>query len=56
MILDPQQKLTISLSRTSDGQHDYLQILSGDQFALNIVLVAKSIDIVDQRPPKKGKA
>lgn len=43
------KKLVISLSKTSDGQHEYLQILSTDQFSLNIVLIAEKFDIVDRR-------
>ncbi len=45
--------LKLTLSKTSDGQHDYLQIVSDDQFALNIVLIADQIDVDDRRTPPK---
>lgn len=50
----PQQPLSISISRTSDGQHEYLQIMSADQFSLNIVLISPKFTITDKRP--KGKS
>ena len=47
--------LKLTLSKTQDGQHDYLQIVSDDQFALNIVLIADKIDVDDRRKPAKPK-
>ena len=41
--------LTITLSKTADGKHDYLQIITDDQFAINIVLIADKIDVKDVR-------
>lgn len=41
--------LTITISRTVNGQADYLQILSQDGFGLNIVLIANQIRVEDQR-------
>ncbi len=43
------QKLTIQISKTADGQQNYMQILSGDQFSLNIVLIADEIVVDDRR-------
>ena len=48
--------LKLTLSKTQDGQHDYLQIVSDDQFALNVVLIADKIDVDDRREPVKPKA
>ena len=45
--------LQVTLSRTSDGKYDYLQVVSDDQFALNIVLIADSIDVKDTRKSDK---
>ena len=42
-------ELTIQISKTSDGQHDYLQITSSDQVTLNIVLIADTIHVQDRR-------
>jgi hypothetical protein len=53
MIPLPNLKLTIS--ETADGSSDYLQIVSDDQFALNIVLIAGKIEVADSRPPEKPK-
>jgi hypothetical protein len=45
----PYPKLTVTVSKTADGKTDYLQVLSGDQFALNIVLIADKIEMRDAR-------
>jgi len=42
-------KLTIQLSKTSDGQGTYLQIMSADMFTINVVLIADVIEIRDDR-------
>lgn len=41
-------KLTITVSKTVDGAQDYLQILSGDAFSVNIVLLGE-IEVHDTR-------
>lgn len=41
--------LTVTLSKTSDGQDDYLQIMSLDQFSVNIVLISSKITVKDAR-------
>ena len=42
-------ELTITVTRTSNGEADYVQIMTKDQFALNIVLISAGIKIVDAR-------
>ena len=43
------QPLTVTVSKTSDGQDDYLQILSADSFSVNIVLISSKITVQDVR-------
>jgi hypothetical protein len=45
----PYTELRITVTKTADGSADYVQILSGDQFALNIVLIANRIVVQDAR-------
>lgn len=45
--------LRVSVNKLADGSTDYLQITSDDQFALNIVLIAGKVEIIDHRPPEK---
>jgi len=47
--LFPQQPLTITVTRTADGQADYVQVMSADQFSVNIVLIASKIEVRDAR-------
>jgi len=42
-------KLTITISKTSDGKRDYLQIMSDDAFSVNVVFVAEKIVVKDVR-------
>lgn len=42
-------KLNITLSKTRDGKQDYLQVMSDDFMAVNIVLIADSIEVQDAR-------
>lgn len=44
-----QEELTITVTKTADGQNNYVQILSKDQFTLNIVLIAQEIKVEDHR-------
>lgn len=46
-------KLTVQVTKTRQGDSDYLQILSDDQFAVNIVLIAPQIVVSDDRPKTK---
>ena len=43
-------KLNVTISKTSDGESDYLQIMSPDMLSINIVLVATEIVVSDTRP------
>jgi len=49
------QKYKITLSRTADGQQQYLQIISADQFSTNIVLLGE-FEVVDVRDLDKKKS
>lgn len=41
--------LTVTISKTSDGKSDYLQIMSRDMISTNIVLVSPKIEVEDRR-------
>jgi hypothetical protein len=49
------ETVTIQISKTSDGLHDYMQITSPDQTSLNIVLIVNHINLEDRRPREKKK-
>lgn len=51
----PHKELIITVSKTADGENDYLQILSGDQWSLNIVLIADIVEIRDRRSATNAK-
>ena len=42
--------LTVTITPTADGRKTYMQVMSGDQFSINVVLVADRIDVRDTRP------
>ena len=42
-------KLRIRVSKTSQGNQDYLQVMSDDMVSVNIVLIAERIEIDDAR-------
>jgi len=42
-------KLDITITKTSDGLANYIQIMSDDQISVNIVLVAEEIEVEDHR-------
>ncbi len=42
-------KLTITVTKTANGQQEYVQIMSDDVIEVNIVLIADSIDLKDYR-------
>ena len=48
-------KLRVTITKTSDGESDYIQVMSEDMLAVNVVLVAEEIEIRDSRPKPKGK-
>lgn len=54
-MLQPIPNLTITVTKTADGKFDYVQIMSGDQFSINLVLIAGEIVVKDARPPVEGK-
>jgi len=47
------KELTVTITKTSTGEHDYIQIVSDDQLSVNIVLVAEKIIASDYRPKEK---
>jgi hypothetical protein len=51
--MSPIQKLRITVTKTANGEDEYVQIMSGDHFTVNVVLIADQIEIVDDRPAKK---
>lgn len=48
-------RLSITLSRTRQGDQDYLQVLSDDQTSINLVLIADEITVHDARTPAAHK-
>jgi hypothetical protein len=42
-------KLNVTISKTAQGDRDYLQIMSEDQFSVNIVLISPEITVEDSR-------
>ena len=47
--------LKVTISKTADGQSDYMQIMSVDLLSVNIVLVAPKIEVEDARKEKAKK-
>ena len=43
------EKLRITVTKTSDGLQEYVQIMSSDQFTVNVVLIAGQIEKIDAR-------
>lgn len=48
-------ELTVTITKTTDGRLDYIQIMSDDSFRVNIVLVAEEIKVKDHRK-KRGSS
>ena len=46
-------KLNVTITKTSTGMADYIQIMSDDQVSVNIVLVAEKIEVKDHRLPEE---
>jgi hypothetical protein len=42
-------KLNVTITKTSIGDSDYIQIMSEDQVTVNIVFVAEKITVKDHR-------
>jgi hypothetical protein len=49
MILIPEIRITVS--KTADGKGDYVQVMSSDQFNVNLVVIAGKVTIADTREP-----
>lgn len=45
--------LIITISKTSDGAKEYVQVISGDQFSVNVVLIADNVTVKDVRPKER---
>ena len=41
--------LKITITKTADGLGEYVQIMSGDMMAVNVVLIAQKIEVEDMR-------
>ena len=50
-----QPKLTVTVTKTTNGDADYVQIISDDQFGVNVVLIADEIEVKDMRKPSPKK-
>ena len=44
-----EKKLTVTVTKTSNGLFDYIQIMSDDSTSVNIVLIADKITMTDHR-------
>jgi len=44
-----EKKLLVTVTKTSNGLMDYIQIMSDDSVSVNIVLIADKITVVDHR-------
>ena len=42
-------KLNVTVTKTANGQQDYVQIMSEDMFSINIVLISEEITVEDKR-------
>ena len=50
----PKQPLTITISNTATGEHDYMQITYVGQYSVNIVLISSKITVNDVRTEEGG--
>ena len=53
--MEPIDILKITVTKTADGRHEYVQIMSRDNFTINVVLIANAIEVLDSRPKPKRK-
>ena len=44
-----EKKLVVTVTKTSNGLMDYIQIMSDDSVSVNIVLIADKIEVKDHR-------
>jgi hypothetical protein len=47
--LIPQQPLLVTITKTADGRAEYMQVMSADQFSVNIVLISPRFTVTDAR-------
>ena len=47
-------KLRVTITKTSDGLAEYIQIMSADTVSVNIVLIAGEIEVQDNRDDENG--
>jgi len=45
--------LRVTITKTADGDGEYIQIMSGDCISVNVVLVADVIEVKDTRSKQK---
>lgn len=48
-------RLNVTVTKTSRGDQDYIQVMSDDMTTVNVVLVADSIEVQDHRKTDKMK-
>ena len=46
-------EVRVTITKTATGEGEYIQIISDDQFSVNVVLVAGRIVVQDHRAGKK---
>jgi len=44
-----ENQLTVTVTKTSNGLFDYVQVMSNDSVSVNIVLIAEKITVEDRR-------
>lgn len=44
--------IKITVTKTSDGMNEYVQLMSADQLSLNVIAIAQKIEILDAREIK----
>ncbi len=46
-------KVLVTITKTSNGMADYIQVISEDHTSINVVIIAEEIVVVDYRNIKK---
>jgi len=49
-------RLRVTISKTSTGDGDYIQVMADDMVSLNFTAVAESIEVTDFRKRQRGEA
>jgi len=52
--MDMTDKLRVTITKTSNGLADYIQIMSVDTVSVNVVLIAGKIEVQDNRDDGDG--